>query len=111
MLLHGKDVETARTVAVNMFVFGEIFYLFNCRSLRYSMFKLGVFSNRWLLLAVVVMALLQIFFSYSPAMNQLFGTTPMGIAEWAWVLTGGLAIYSVDTEKWLRRRADSEKSN
>lgn len=111
-LLHGKDVETARTVAVNMFVFGELFYLFNCRSLRYSMFKLGVFSNRWLLFGVVVMALLQIFFTYSPVMNQLFGTAPMGIAEWAWVLTGGLVIYSVvGTEKWLRRRTDSEKDN
>ncbi|MBE0575582.1 MAG: cation-transporting P-type ATPase [Desulfuromonadales bacterium] len=111
-LLHGQSVETARTVAVNMFVFGELFYLFNCRSLRYSMFKLGVFSNRWLLLGVVVMALLQIIFTYSPVMNQLFGTAPMGIAEWAWVLTGGLAIYGmVGTEKWLRRRADGEKGN
>ena len=108
-LLHGQSIETARTVAVNMFVFGELFYLFNCRSLRYSMFRLGVFSNRWLLLGVVVMALLQIFFTYSPVMNQLFGTAPMGIAEWAWVLTGGLVIYSVvGTEKWLRSRADGE---
>ncbi len=111
-LLHGQSVETARTVAVNMFVFGELFYLFNCRSLQYTMFKLGVFSNRWLILGVVVMALLQIFFTYSPVMNRLFGTAPMGIPEWAWVLTGGLVIYSVvGTEKWLRRRADSEKGN
>lgn len=35
-LLQGHSLETARTVAVNMFVFGELFYLFNCRSLRYS---------------------------------------------------------------------------
>ncbi len=112
MLLQGKSVETARTVAVNMFVFGELFYLFNCRSLRYSMFALGVFYNRWLILGVVIMALLQILFTYSPVMNQLFGTAPMDISEWALVLTSGLAIYSVvGTEKWLRRRADGEKGN
>ncbi len=112
VLAHGKSVETARTVAVNMFVFGEIFYLFNCRSLRYSMFALGVFSNRWLILGVVIMALLQILFTYSPVMNQLFGTAPMEISEWALVLTGGLAIYTVvGAEKWLRRRADGEKGN
>ena len=105
-LMHGKSLETARTVAVNMFVFGELFYLFNCRSLRYSMFRLGVFSNRWLVLGVAVMALLQVLFTYSPAMNQLFGTAPMGTTEWAWVLTGGLVIYTVvGTEKWLRLRA------
>jgi len=111
-LIHGQSIETARTVAVNMFVFGELFFLFNCRSLRYSMFKLGVFSNRWLVFGVVVMTLLQIFFTYSSAMNHLFGSAPIGITEWVWVLTGGLVIYSVvGTEKWLRRRADSEKGN
>jgi cation-transporting ATPase F len=109
-LLHGRSLETARTVAVNMFVFGEIFYLFNCRSLRYSMFRLGVFSNRWLVLGVAVMTLLQVLFTYSPAMNQLFGSAPMGSLEWAWVLSGSLTIYAVvGIEKWLRCCADRGK--
>ena len=113
-LLQGRSVETARTVAVNMFVFGELFYLFNCRSLRYSMFRLGVFSNRWLVLGVAVMVLLQLLFTYSPAMNQLFGSAPMGILEWVWVLSGGLAIYTVvGIEKWLRlsRRPQKRQLN
>ncbi len=33
-LLHGRSLETARTVAVNMFVFGELFYLLNYRQAR-----------------------------------------------------------------------------
>jgi len=107
-LLQGKSIETARTVAVNMFVFGELFYLFNCRSLRYSMFRLGVFSNRWLVLGVAGMTSLQVLFTYSPAMHRLFGTAPIGIAEWTWVLAGGLVIYSVvGSEKLLRRRASA----
>jgi len=111
-LLQGRSLETARTVAVNMFVFGELFYLFNCRSLRYSMFRLGVFSNRWLILGVILMILLQMVFTYSPLMNQLFGSAPMGRLEWAWVLSGGLAIYAVvGFEKWLRCCADREKGN
>ncbi|MGB5177249.1 MAG: cation transporting ATPase C-terminal domain-containing protein, partial [Gammaproteobacteria bacterium] len=102
-LLQGRSLETARTVAVNMFVFGELFYLFNCRSLRYSMFRLGVFSNHWLILGVALMTLLQILFTYSPVMNRLFGSAPMGSLEWAWVLGGGLTIYTVvGFEKWLR---------
>ena len=108
-LLHGRSLETARTVAVNMFVFGELFYLLNCRSLRYSMFTLGVFSNRWLVLGVAVMILLQVMFTYAPAMNHLFGTAPMDTTEWAWVLAGGLVIYLVvGSEKWLRRRTGNE---
>ena len=109
-LHQGRGVDTARTVSVNVFVFGELFYLFNCRSLRYTMFRLGVFSNRWLILGVAAMVLLQILFTYAPTMNQLFGTAPIGVAEWALILTGGLAIYLVvGTEKWLRRRARSQK--
>lgn len=109
-LLHGRSLEMARTVAVNMFVFGELFYLFNCRSLRYSMFRLGVFSNRWLILGVAVMILLQVLFTYSPAMNRLFGSAPLGSTEWVWVLSGGLAIYTVvGVEKWLRCCADRKK--
>ena len=107
-LHQGRDLDTARTIAVNTFVFGELFYLFNCRSLRYSMFTLGVFSNRWLIIGVVTMALLQIVFTYTPAMNQLFGSAPMSMTEWAWVLSAGLTIYSVvGLEKWLRRRGSN----
>jgi len=107
VLLAGHSQEAARTTAVNMFVFGELFYLFNCRSLRYSMFRLGVFSNRWLILGVIVMIALQVFFTYSPMMNHLFGTTAIGIAEWIWILAGGFTIYIlVGIEKWYRRHAD-----
>ena len=62
-LMQNRSIETARTIAVNMFVFGELFYLFNCRSLRYSMFRLGVFSNRWLIIGVMTMIVLQILFT------------------------------------------------
>jgi len=111
-LLHGQSLETARTVAVNMFVFGELFYLFNCRSLRYSMIKLGVFSNRWLILGVAAMTALQLLLTYSPMMNRLFGTAPIGITEWFWILMGGFTIYAVvGTEKWLHRCIDSKKAD
>ncbi len=110
-LSQGKSLETARTLAVNVFVFGALFYLFNCRSLRYSMFELGVFSNHWLLLGITAMALLQIFFTYSATMNLLFGSAPLGMVEWVFVLLSGLVIYSVvGAEKWLRRRNDSRNS-
>lgn len=106
-LQQGRNLETARTMAVNMFVFGELFYLFNCRSLRYSMFKLGVFSNRPLLLGVASMALLQLLFTYAPAMNLMFGSSPLQYRDWVWILACGLSIYAVvGVEKWLRRSCE-----
>jgi len=96
----GKSLETARTIAVNMFVFGELFYLFNCRSLRYSIFQLGFFSNKWLLFGVIAMILLQLFFTYSPLMNTLFHTAPLDLTEWSMILASALLIYlAVDIDK------------
>jgi cation-transporting P-type ATPase F len=111
-LVQGNSLDSARTMAVNMFVFGELFYLFNCRSFRYNMFKLGIFSNHWLLFGVTAMALLQVFFTYSPLMNHLFGSAPLEFVEWTLILTGGLIIYGVvGTEKWLRNYAQSKQDN
>lgn len=111
-LYQEKSLETARTMAVNMFVFGELFYLFNCRSLRYSMLKLGMFSNHWLLFGVSTMILLQLIFTYSSVMNTLFGSAPLNIFEWSLILTGGFIIYGVvGIEKWLRRHAQVNHIN
>ncbi len=103
-LHQGSSVIAARTCAVNVFVFGEIFYLFNCRSLRHSMFRIGLFSNRWVLGGVILMVLLQLLFTYLPAMNFAFGSHPIGLREWGLVLSTSFIVYIViEVEKWIRR--------
>ena len=94
-LMHAESEAAARTAAVNLFVFGELFYLFNCRSLTHSMFTLGVFTNTWLLGGVALMVLAQILFTYVPFMNRTFGSVPIGTTEWALVLTAGFVIFLI----------------
>ncbi len=106
-LARGSEATQARTVAVNAIVMIEVFYLFNCRSLKYTMFHVGVFSNRWVVLGVVGMVILQVLFTYAPFMNRLFGTAPMALSQWWGVIAVGLATYAiVEAEKYLRRRAE-----
>ena len=98
----GGTVAEARTVAVNVFVFGEIFYLFNCRSLTRSMFRIGVFSNPAVIGGALGMVILQLAFTYAPPMNRLFGTAPIGGTAWAAILLFGLMLYLiVEIEKRL----------
>jgi len=105
LLLKGGDVELARTLAVNVFVFGEMFYLFNCRSITNSMWSLGVFSNKWLIAGVAMMTLLQLVYTYTPLFNRIFESRPMGISEWAMVIGNSTLIYIiVGFEKYLRRK-------
>ena len=111
-LEQGYSHEVARTVAVNVFVMVELFYLFNCRSLTKSMFSLGLFSNRWILLGVTAMVILQLAFTYLPTMNRLFHSAPIGWDAWWRILLTAVATYLiVGFEKWVRRRFDgtSEK--
>ncbi|MBA3973575.1 MAG: carbonate dehydratase [Candidatus Solibacter sp.] len=101
----GGSVAEARTMAVNVFIFGELFYLFNCRSLTQSMFALGVFSNRWLLGGVSVMILLQLGYTYLPFMNTAFQSAPISLDQWGLILGASWVIWTaVGFEKWLRRR-------
>ncbi len=44
----------ARTAALNLFVVVEAFYLFSCRSLTRSAWRLGMFANRWIILGTSV---------------------------------------------------------
>ncbi len=104
-LANGASEAEARTIAVNVFVCGELFYLFNCRSLTRSMFSLGVFSNRWLISGVLLMIALQLLFTYAPFMNTAFSSTPLDLAAWGPILLVGIAIYTVvGIEKWLQKR-------
>ena len=101
----GGTLDEARTVAVNVFVMVELFYLFNCRSLERSMFQLGVFSNPWVTGGVLTMIVLQLLFTYAPPMNFLFHTTPIDWETWIPILGVGVASYViVGIEKWIRRK-------
>jgi Ca2+-transporting ATPase len=106
MILQGGNEALARTLAVNVFVFGEMFYLFNCRSMNQSFWKLGFFSNRWLLAGVATMIVLQLVFTYTPLFNRIFDSHPMGLMEWTMVIGNSLLILTVvGFEKYLRNRS------
>jgi len=102
-LSRGASLAEARTVAVNVVVFVQILYLFNARSLTRSPFQLGFFSNPWAVGGAVLMALIQLLFTYLPFMNTLFSSAPIPLALWLDVLAVSLAAYIlVELEKWLR---------
>ncbi|MDP3438968.1 MAG: HAD-IC family P-type ATPase, partial [Azonexus sp.] len=103
----GLELATARTAAVNTLVFGQIFYLFNCRRLTGSILsREGFFGNPYALQAIAVLLALQALFTYLPLAQTLFGTAALDLAAWLRiVLAGGLLLIVVEVEKifWRRR--------
>jgi cation-transporting ATPase F len=100
--LRGTSLEAAQTAVVNTVVIGQLFYLFNCRSLTRSMFQIGVFTNPWVWVGVAAMLLSQVLFTYTGIFNQLFHTQPLPWEVWAAITAFGLVVYViVEVEKRL----------
>ncbi len=96
----GGNVAEARTIVVNVIVFVELFYLFNCRSITRSPVAVGFFANPWVIFGSVGMALLQILLTYVPLMNRWFDTAPISGEGWLKVLALSAVSYIViDLEK------------
>jgi cation-transporting ATPase F len=99
----GRSEAVARTLAVNIFVMGELFYLFNCRSLRFPFFKLGIFSNTMFWAGIGVMIVLQAAYTHLPFMNSAFHSRPLSLIDWALCMGVGIVIYTViEVEKGIR---------
>ncbi|CAM4139605.1 putative cation-transporting ATPase F [Mycobacterium basiliense] len=100
----GASVEVARTAALNLFVVVEAFYLFSCRSLTRSAIRVGVFSNRWIVLGVAAQVIAQLAITYLPAMNDVFDTAPIGVPAWMRIFAVAAVVsLAVATDKMLRR--------
>ncbi|GAB0150106.1 cation-transporting P-type ATPase [Marichromatium sp. PS1] len=105
-LAREASIEEARTVAVNTLVMFEIFYLFNARYIDAPVLSArGLLGNRYALLAVAVLLLFQLAFTYLGPLQQLFGTAPIAAGDWlAIVLVGSTVLFLVELEKALVRR-------
>jgi len=99
------DPETARTVAVNAMVAGEIAYLWNVRRLHDTVLTpSGLFGSRPVLIAIVLVVGFQMLFTYWGPMQFLFDTRPLDATAWAMIAGGGLTILlAVELEKALTR--------
>ncbi len=101
----GASVAESRTVAVNLFVMVELFYLFNCRSFTRSMFSIGLFTNPWVIVGSLAMIALQLLFTYLPTMNALFQSAPIGLDAWWRILAvAAFAYFIVGVEKTVTNR-------
>ena len=109
---HGAPLSVARTIAVNVIVMVETFYLFNCRSLTRSMFAVGVFSNWKLIAGVAGMVAAQLVITYLPVANKLFHTAPLSWQAWARILAVAVIAYiAVGIEKWIRLKLHNSKAH
>ncbi|NUP06376.1 MAG: HAD-IC family P-type ATPase [Polyangiaceae bacterium] len=102
---HEFALREAQTMAVTTIIFAQIFYLLQCRSLRGSLLRLGIFSNWTIFAGIAAIVVLQAGFVYIPFMQRVFGTAPLSLHAIAFsALVGSVILPVIGLEKAIRNR-------
>ena len=87
----GKDILEAQGVCFLTLILIEFFNAFNCRSLEYSLFKIGPFGNRWLIWAILGTIAITIPIFYVPFLEETFRVHMLTGIDWI------VAVFSAST--------------
>jgi Ca2+-transporting ATPase len=76
------NLIAAQTVAFATLVCSELLRAYTSRSETYSIFSIGVFSNRWMVLATGGSFLLLLVLIYMPFLQPFVDTFPLSLLDW-----------------------------
>ena len=85
-----QNLEQARTVAFTVMVVAQLVHAFNCRSDRWSLFQLGVGTNRALVWAVLLSCAVQVAVLTVPVASPVFKVAALPFEDW--VLMAGMGL-------------------
>lgn len=91
----GLSAAAGSTTALQVVIFGKIFYLFNLRN-SHPVISKYFFQNKMAFLIIGILLVLQCGIIYLPFMNEIFHTTPVGFVDgWLVPALAGLAVLIV----------------
>jgi len=96
------DLNYIRTILFAALGIDSLFYVFSCKSLRHSIFKINIFDNKFLNLAVISGIMLQLVVLYVPALRDVFGLTFLGALDWSLVVSlAVLKVVLIEVTKYI----------
>ena len=105
LFIEKEGIGRARTAAFIVLSCAQLFHSFNCRSMTDSIFKVGIFSNKKLVLATFISFLLQVAAVYLPFAQKIFKTEMLGAFDWFLVLTiSSFPLWAMEAVKLVNRR-------
>ncbi|OGF50679.1 MAG: calcium-translocating P-type ATPase, SERCA-type [Candidatus Firestonebacteria bacterium RIFOXYA2_FULL_40_8] len=100
-----ESMGRARTAAFIVLAVSQLFHSFNCRSLTESLFKLGIFTNKKLLLAALISFFMMMIVVYVPSLQKIFKTVPLGLFDWLLVIAiSSFPLWVVELWKIVLRK-------
>lgn len=90
LMTYDGDLLKARTIIFTSLITAELLRAFSSRSQKYTLFKIGFFSNMTMVYAVLVSFALLLAVVYVPFLQPIFHTTNLSLFDWPVIL--GFAI-------------------
>ena len=103
LFVEKEGIGRARTAAFVVLACSQLFHAFNCRSMTESLFKIGIFTNKKLILATATSFCVQMMVVYVPFLQRVFRTEPLGAFDWLLVVAiSSLPLWAMEVVKALR---------
>ncbi len=100
-----SDCLEARTQLLTAMIAMELVVAISCRSLKYPVFKVGLFKNKWLWYAVLSSFALQLVILYVPGLQVLFDVHMPELIDWAIAgLFAGVVFAALEVGKYVTSR-------
>ncbi|HNV96828.1 MAG TPA: HAD-IC family P-type ATPase [bacterium] len=87
------NLDYARTITFVGLGITSLFYIYAVRGIKFSIFKIGLFSNKYLIGTTFLGFILMLVAIYVPFFNNILKTIPLGIKEWIILLF--YAVFSI----------------
>jgi P-type Ca2+ transporter type 2C len=96
----------ATTMTLAAIVFCQIGAVFNCRTEKQSVFKVGLFSNKQINFGIVFEIVLMIAIVYLPPLQSVFHTGPLNLSDWLFLCVWPPLILLIEEARkaWVRKK-------
>ncbi|MBI5193485.1 MAG: cation-translocating P-type ATPase [Nitrospirae bacterium] len=96
-----------QTMVFTVLCLSQFGHVMAIKSENKSLFSGGIFSNKPLLITVILSFLLQLATIYMPILNRVFKTEPLTFSELMFTLVLSSVVFiAVEIEKWVKRRLE-----
>ncbi len=101
-LLHNdRNIAHIRTMIFAALSVDSLFYAFSCKSLRQNLWHINPFSNRFLIIALMMGMLTLGLAIYVPILQTLLKTVPLTLKDWGLILgLGVVEVILIEITKW-----------
>ncbi len=83
----------------------QIGTVFACKTKSESVFKVGIFNNKLILLGILIEIILSVFIIYHPWGNKIFSTSPIPLSVWFMLIPFAILLFFAEELRKRRARA------